>query len=303
MESNSKLIPLHLFGGTLGVGKTTAVRRYVEHSLEYVAVIVNDFGESGYDAGLLSSASSRKFQVENVPGGCLCCTSAAQLRPALEAICAIPEVARIIIEPSGVALLDPLISMLQEAAPECGFELRSVVVLFDALKTRPASLELIPYWRHLADRADIAVVNRCDQAPPAAADALVSCLQSWTPAKHSVVKTDFGELSPDLFEIQRKECFSDLKHRAHAGFPPVGTFRSDGVFGLSRLREILQDSLMSLERFKGVFDTDQGRVCLEVACGELIQRPAFDSVGCFADWIGVEDFSDRLQEARCAVSL
>jgi hypothetical protein len=70
-------IPLHLIAGALGVGKTTAIRRFVAQSPDYVAVLVNDFGETGYDAALIGEAGGGKIQVENVPGGCLCCTSAA----------------------------------------------------------------------------------------------------------------------------------------------------------------------------------------------------------------------------------
>jgi len=60
-------IPLHLFGGPLGVGKTTAIRRYVAESDEYVAVIVNDFGETGYDAALIAEkGTADRLRIENV---------------------------------------------------------------------------------------------------------------------------------------------------------------------------------------------------------------------------------------------
>jgi len=130
-------LPLHLIAGALGVGKTTVIRRFVAQSPDYTAVLVNDFGETGYDAALIGEAGNGKLQVENVPGGCLCCTSAAQLLPALKMLCEKPEVERVIVEPSGVALLDPLLKMLYAAAPECGFELAPVIVLFDPAKTRP----------------------------------------------------------------------------------------------------------------------------------------------------------------------
>jgi G3E family GTPase len=293
-------IPLHLFGGPLGVGKTTAIRRYVAESDEYVAVIVNDFGETGYDAALIAEkGTADRLRIENVPGGCLCCTSAAQLLPALQALCNDPHIKRIIIEPSGVALLDPLLKMLQAAAPDCGFELRSVIVLFDALKTRPAALELIPYWRHLAECADVAVINRCDLAPPTAADALSQWLGKLDPPKCRIVKTEFGYLPPEIFDLSRSPD-RPLPEHHHSNLPPAGTFRSNETFRLSPLLDVLREMAPSTDRFKGVFNTDQGRVRLEIACGEVIQRPAPAVGSSSADWIGdAAEIENRL--AACCI--
>jgi len=287
-------IPLHLIGGSLGVGKTTAIRRYVAESNEYVAVIVNDFGETGYDAGLIGESGGGKLRVENVPGGCLCCTSAAQLLPALKMLCAKPEVERVLIEPSGVALLGPLLKMLEEAAPECGFELASVIVLFDPAKTRPATLELIPYWKHLVDCADIVVANRCDLALPKAVDAFFQCLEKWEPSKLDVVKTSHGELPSGLFDLRGRVGIKGVGHHRHAELPPAGTFRSDGVFHQKKLVALLEEVAPETERFKGVFQTEQGWIRLEIASGHVVQKPAREASQSSADWIGAPDLTSRL---------
>ncbi len=297
MESNSK-IPLHLIGGSLGVGKTTAIRRYIAGSDEYVAVIVNDFGETGYDAGLISEAGNDKLQVENVPGGCLCCTTAAQLRPALELICSRPEVERVIIEPSGVALLDPLLKMLEEAAPACGFELASVVVVFDPAKSRPASLKMIPYWKHLVDRADIVVANRCDLAPPEAIAQFKSCLEEWEPRKLSVVGTSHGELPDGLFNLRGRVGIRGEGHHHHAELPPAGTFRSTDSFQLDKLLALLEEIAPETERFKGHFLTGDGWVRLEIASGAVVQKAAVAAVQSSADWVGAPNLSEKLAACR-----
>jgi G3E family GTPase len=298
MESKRKadLIPCHLIAGSLGVGKTTAIRRFIAATPDYTAVIVNDFGETGYDASFIAEAGGAdKLRVENVPGGCLCCTSAAQLLPALKMICAKPEVKRIIVEPSGVALLDPLLKLLHEAAPVCGFELEPVIVFFDPSKTRPVTLELIPYWRHLADRAGIAVINRCDLASPQAVEALFQCLEAWTPAKLQVIRTSHGELPPEIFDIRGSAARPAAGHHHHAELPPAGTFRSTAVFRLDALLELLEELCPKMDRFKGVFSTDQGWVRLEIAGGQVVSKPAAGALKSSADWIGIgSEISDRL---------
>jgi len=294
MESNSKAIPLHLIAGTLGVGKTTAIRRFVAHSSDYTAVLVNDFGETGYDAALIGEAGGGKIQVENVPGGCLCCTSAAQLLPALKMLCEKPEVERIIVEPSGVALLDPLLKMFHDAEETCGFELMPVIVLFDPAKTRPVTLKLIPYWKHLADRADIVVANRCDLAPPEAIDQFFQCLEKWEPKKLKLIKTSHGELLPKLFELRGHVARDGEGHHHHAELPPAGTFRSDKIFQLEKLMALLEEIAPQTERFKGIFQTDQGWVRLEIASGQVVQKEASPAAASSADWIGSPDLTTRL---------
>lgn len=300
MASKSKAIPCHLIAGALGSGKTTAIRRFVAQSPEYTAVLVNDFGETGYDAAFIAEAGGEeKLSVQNIPGGCLCCSSAAQLLPALEMLCAKPEVRRIIIEPSGIALLDPLLEMLHDAAPGCGFELAPVIVLFDPAKSRPATLKLIPYWKRLADHAGIIVANRCDLAPPEAVEQFIQCFTEWTPPKLKVIRTSHGELPAELFELRGGVRSVPDAHHHHSELPQAGTFRSKGTFRLAALIELLETIAPQLDRFKGVFCTDQGWFRLEIASGCFSHRSAPEAPGTSAEWIGTGELAGRLDACRC----
>ena len=294
------LRPLHLIAGSLGVGKTTAIRRFVARSSGYTAVVVNDFGETGYDASFIAEAGGTdKLRVENVPGGCLCCTSAAQLLPALKMLCARPEVDRIIIEPSGIALLDSLLKTLLGAAAECGFELAPVIVLFDPAKARPATLKLIPYWRSFVDCADIIVANRCDLAPPGAVEQFSQCLEQWDPPKLKIVKTAHGDLPPEIFELRGRAGHVPHGHHHHGELPYAGTLRSNETFSLAALLELLEALVPQLDRLKGVFCTDQGWVRLEIASGQVCRSSAQKTTQTTVDWIGGSaEISARLQTCR-----
>ncbi len=290
----------HLIAGPLGVGKTTAIRRFVAQSSGFTAVIVNDFGKSGYDAAFIAEAGgAERLYVENIPGGCLCCTTVAQLLPALELLCARSEVARIIIEPSGIALIDPLLDMLQDAAPKCGFELAPVIVLFDPAKARPATLELIPYWRHLVECADIVVANRCDLAPPEAVDQFFHYLKKWDPPKLKVVTTSHGELPPEIFELRGHVICPPGHVHHHIDLPPAGTFYSEGTFRLPALFRLLEELAPRLERFKGVFHTDQGWQRMEIAVGRVHSVPIAPAPRTTAEWIGGGDrVAERIDACR-----
>ncbi|HEV8014182.1 MAG TPA: GTP-binding protein [Stellaceae bacterium] len=68
----SERIPVTVLTGYLGAGKTTLLNRILseDHGKRY-AVIVNEFGEIGIDADLITSSAEELFEMNN---GCICCT-------------------------------------------------------------------------------------------------------------------------------------------------------------------------------------------------------------------------------------
>lgn len=95
-------IPVTVVTGFLGAGKTTLVNRFLEGIPRGdVAVIVNEHGEVGIDGAIL--AARVKTLVE-IAGGCLCCSTQAELAAALDQLAASPSPPkRILIETSGAA--------------------------------------------------------------------------------------------------------------------------------------------------------------------------------------------------------
>ena len=80
-------VPVQIFSGFLGAGKTTAIRaQLAQRTGEKVAVIVNDFGEAGFDEAVL--AEGEPFRITNIPGGCVCCTAPEGFVDALGAVLA-----------------------------------------------------------------------------------------------------------------------------------------------------------------------------------------------------------------------
>jgi G3E family GTPase len=68
----SERIPVTVLTGYLGAGKTTLLNRILteDHGKRY-AVIVNEFGEIGIDADLITSGDEELFEMNN---GCVCCS-------------------------------------------------------------------------------------------------------------------------------------------------------------------------------------------------------------------------------------
>ena len=68
-----------------------------------------------------------------------------------------------------------------------------------------------------------------------------------------------------------------------------GTFRSDKIFQLEKLIELLEEHAPKLDRFKGIFQTEEEWVRLEIANGSVIQKDASSAAQSSADWIGTLD--------------
>lgn len=71
--TEQKLIPVTILTGFLGAGKTTLLNRILtEQHGEKIAVIENEFGETGVDNDIL--LQDREEQIVEMNNGCICCT-------------------------------------------------------------------------------------------------------------------------------------------------------------------------------------------------------------------------------------
>src|SRR5512142_2465932 len=70
---DKELIPVTILTGFLGAGKTTLLNRIrTEQHGEKIAVIENEFGETGVDNEIL--VEDKEEQIVEMNNGCLCCT-------------------------------------------------------------------------------------------------------------------------------------------------------------------------------------------------------------------------------------
>jgi cobalamin biosynthesis protein CobW len=108
-----KKIPATIVTGFLGAGKTTLVAHLLENSNRRIALIINEFGDLGYDRDALLGCSikgCKEGDVVELANGCICCTVADEFLPAMEMLLERSEpFDHIVIETSGLALPKPLV--------------------------------------------------------------------------------------------------------------------------------------------------------------------------------------------------
>ena len=112
-SGDSMPVPVHILGGFLGTGKTSAIRaQLAARPGERVAVIVNDFGEAGLDAATLEGAAP--YKLTSIPGGCVCCTAPEGFVAALGAVLD-EKPDRVWIEPTGLARPQDLVDTIRRS--------------------------------------------------------------------------------------------------------------------------------------------------------------------------------------------
>ena len=109
-------IPTHVIAGPLGAGKTSAIRHLLTQrpAGERWAVLINEFGQIGLDAALLTQEADG-IALGEVAGGCLCCVNGAPFQVGLGRLLRKARPDRLFIEPSGLGHPAQLLRQLNEA--------------------------------------------------------------------------------------------------------------------------------------------------------------------------------------------
>ena len=117
-----------IISGFLGAGKTTLIQKLLKESLQgqKVVLVENEFGEIGIDGGFLKEAG---IIINEVNGGCICCTLQGDFQQALKKVLQQYNPDRIIIEPSGVGKLSDILHIVNSVE---GLEVNSRSTVVDA---------------------------------------------------------------------------------------------------------------------------------------------------------------------------
>ncbi|HEU0070921.1 MAG TPA: cobalamin biosynthesis protein CobW [Alphaproteobacteria bacterium] len=130
-------IPATVVTGFLGAGKTSLMSHAVKAAKgRRLALVVNEFGETGVDGGILSACGFEGCKDEDIielANGCICCTVADDFLPTIETLLgrdAPPD--GILIETSGLALPKPLVKAFAWPEIKSRVTVDGVIAVIDA---------------------------------------------------------------------------------------------------------------------------------------------------------------------------
>lgn len=222
LRSSFTHIPATIVTGFLGAGKTTLIRRLLEHAGgRRLALIINEFGDVGVDREILRGCgdlSCGEDGIIELANGCICCTIADDFLPAIERLLALrPAPEHIVIETSGLALPKPLVKAFDWPQIRARLTVDGVIAVVDAaaaadgrfaddpekLARQRAADPSIEHDNPLEEVfedqllcADLVVLNKADLIGAATQERLRADIRALLPRAVKIVAAEHGRIDP-----------------------------------------------------------------------------------------------------------
>lgn len=152
-----------ILGGFLGSGKTTVLVQLANYLLEKnhysrlenkVVIVENEISSSGVDDKVMKS---NHFTVENLLAGCICCTSAPQLKETLSMIEGKYQPAWVLIEATGLAYPDIILEIVEDTGLEA-----KILAVVDAKRWQRLNKAMPQFVEGQLKKADVVFINKMD---------------------------------------------------------------------------------------------------------------------------------------------
>ena len=268
MASEQGMVPVTILTGFLGSGKTTLLNRILkEDHGQRIAVIENEFGESGVDSEIIEKSEEQIVEMNN---GCICCTVRGDLIRILGTLKEKRDQGalkfdRVVIETTGMADPGP-VAQTFFTDEEIGnyYLLDSIITLVDA-KHAPKQLDEFHEAQEQVGFADRILLSKTDLVSESEASALSQRLKRMNP-RAPIKKVHFGDAPiEEVLDIRGFNLNAILQldpeflvdsHHEHHDQVESFVFKSEKPFDGQKLEQFLSGMIQvygpDLLRYKGI---------------------------------------------------
>lgn len=258
MPLGVKSLKIKIISGFLGAGKTTCVKNILKKAGGEMAVIINEFGDIGIDAELVSKGDV--VDMVELPSGCICCTLANDLVSAVKEIKTKYNPKRLIIEPSGLAVPSGILEALEPIKEKYELEFEGIIGIVDAdsfLANIHSGLFGDFYTDQLVN-SDIILINKFDLVNEKTVLAIEEELHKHN--NHAILLTTVN-CETDLPDIMREHGSDYLHLHFDHDFDSLAV-TVDRAYDRSLLTAVMQEMKAgrygNIYRAKGIYRTPDG---------------------------------------------
>lgn len=260
-------VPLSVITGYLGAGKTTLLKNILQQTDKRIAVIMNEFGDIAVDAKIIKG---KNVAIAELSGGCVCCSIIGEFEEAIKEVIKKVNPELIILETTGVADPENLVSDIQTVLSDVVF-LDAVITIVDAdALTRSPSIGHTGQMQ--IETADVILVNKADLVTQQQAYDVRDKLKALNrKAIYYKTRNCKVALSTILgFNTRRKSITGDHKHNpAESSF----TYESTDKFSKAKFEIFLQSLPKGIFRAKGFVKLDGKSYLVQYVFGRYELEP------------------------------
>jgi G3E family GTPase len=266
--AENDMVPVTILTGFLGSGKTTLLNRILkEDHGQRIAVIENEFGESGVDSEIIEKSEEQIIEMNN---GCICCTVRGDLIRILGSLKEKRDQGalkfdRVVIETTGMADPGP-VAQTFFTDEEIGnyYLLDSIITLVDA-KHAPKQLDEFHEAQEQVGFADRILMSKTDLVSDGEVETLSKRLKRMNP-RAPIKKVNFGNAPlNEVLDIRGfnlnaileldPEFLTSIAHEHHDEVESF-VFKADKPFDGTKLENFLSGMIQmygpDLLRYKGI---------------------------------------------------
>ncbi len=191
----TKAIPTHIISGFLGAGKTTVLQHLLSQKPEHEiwAVLMNEFGQIGIDQQLMPQSNG--FAIQELLGGCLCCSSQLPMQIALSRLISENTIDRLFIEPTGLGHPAQLLEQLTEPHWLQHLSMRSLVTVIDGSRLHDSDWSQQNLYQDQLKAAQVVVISHQDKMTDGDIFALETLKKEYEAYQQKWILTSQGKIS------------------------------------------------------------------------------------------------------------
>ena len=280
------IVKLDIISGFLGAGKTTFINKLLSevYTEDKPILLENEFGDVGIDDSLIDDPN---IQIRLFSSGCICCTIKGNFVEGITEIIEQYNPMRIIIEPTGLADPDEIMSACEEASRKVDLEINSFITIANSANLLSLLTLGGEVFKKQIIKANPILLNRTHLL---SSDKLIETINRIRSLNSECVIIEQGEKDLDTLSIitlaeetikQHSRC--DEHHICHhehehehelkpsfediisLAFYPEKTFTPDE---LDRIIKVFSEELKHVLRAKGFLKTHNGYVRFQYVYGQ-----------------------------------